>query len=160
MLLSMHLVMKEDGCEPDILVVILANNAITKTEWIEETIQNLIDDPLLSASCPVMSEQDHHPYRCKCLCEDGTLGTWFDFKDKKISTNRQELPKNFIFCHNFWTLNLKNSLYSEVPGQQPWTFMGARVKPVVVEESFDVHDMDSSRPAGTRRKGAPPDTGG
>ena len=29
-------VMKEDGCEPDILVVILANNAITKTEWIEE----------------------------------------------------------------------------------------------------------------------------
>ena len=135
-------VMKEDGCEPDILVVILANNAITKTEWIEETIQNLIDDPLLSASCPVMSEQDHHPYRCKCLCEDGTLGTWFDFKDKKISTNRQELPKNFIFCHNFWTLNLKNSLYSEVPGQQPWTFMGARVKPVVVEESFDVHDME------------------
>ena len=124
------------------LVVILANNAITKTEWIEETIQNLIDDPLLSASCPVMSEQDHHPYRCKCLCEDGTLGTWFDFKDKKISTNRQELPKNFIFCHNFWTLNLKNSLYSEVPGQQPWTFMGARVKPVVVEESFDVHDME------------------
>ena len=106
-------VMKEDGCEPDILVVILANNAITKTEWIEETIQNLIDDPLL-----------------------------FDFKDKKISTNRQELPKNFIFCHNFWTLNLKNSLYSEVPGQQPWTFMGARVKPVVVEESFDVHDME------------------
>lgn len=60
----------------------------------------------------------------------------------KISTNRQELPKNFIFCHNFWTLNLKNSLYSEVPGQQPWTFMGARVKPVVVEESFDVHDME------------------
>lgn len=97
-------VMKEDGCEPDILVVILANNAITKTEWIEETIQNLIDDPLLSASCPVMSEQDHHPYRCKCLCEDGTLGTWFDFKDKKISTNRQELPKILYFVIIFGRL--------------------------------------------------------
>lgn len=135
-------VMKKEGCEPDVLVVILANNAITKTEWIEETVQNLINDPSLSASCPVMSEQDHHPYRCKCLREDGTLGTWFDFEGKRISTNRQELPKNFVFCHNFWTLNLKNSLYSDVPGQQPWTFMGSRVKPVVVEESFDVHDME------------------
>lgn len=135
-------VMKEDGCEPDVLVVILANNAITKTEWIEETVLNLINDPTLSASCPVMSEQDHHPYRCKCLREDGTLGTWFDFEGKNISTNRQDLPKNFVFCHNFWTLNLKNSLYSEEPGQQPWTFMGPRVKPVVVSESFDVHDME------------------
>lgn len=135
-------VMKEGGCEPDVLVVILANNAITKTEWIEETVQNLINDPSLSASCPVMAEQDHHPYRCKCLREDGTLGTWFDFEGKKISTNRQDLPKNYVFCHNFWTLNLKNSLYSDVPGQQPWTFMGPRVKPVVVEESFDVHDME------------------
>lgn len=135
-------VMKDDGCEPDVLVVILANNAITKTEWIEATIQNIIDDPTLSASCPVMSEQDHHPYRCKCLREDGTLGTWFDFEGKKISTNRQDLPKNFVFCHNFWTLNLKNSLYSDELGQQPWTFMGPRVKPVVVPESFDVHNMD------------------
>lgn len=135
-------VMKEDGYEPDVLVVILANNAITKTEWIEETVQNLINDPSLSASCPVMAEQDHHPYRCKCLREDGTLDTWFDFEGKKISTNRQDLPKNFVFCHNFWTLNLKNSLYSDVPGMQPWTFMGSRVKPVVVDESFDVHDME------------------
>lgn len=135
-------VMKEDGCMPDVLVVILANNAITKTEWIEETVLNLINDKSLSASCPVMIEQDHHPYRCKCLLEDGTLGTWFDFDGKTISTNRQDLPKNFVFCHNFWTLNLKNSIYSGVPGQQPWTFMGPRVKPVVVEESFDVHDME------------------
>lgn len=135
-------VMKEDGCIPDILVVILANNAITKTEWIEESIKNLIINPDLSASCPVMLELDHHPYRSKCLREDGCLGTWFDFKNQHISTNRQDLPMNFVFCHNFWTLNLKNSLYSEVPGQQPWTFMGDNVKPVIVKESFDVHDMD------------------
>lgn len=135
-------VMKNDGCEPDILVVILANNAITKTEWIEESIKNLINDPELSASCPVMLEQDHHPFRCKCLREDGCLGTWFDFKGLNVSTNRQDLPMNFAFCHNFWTLNLKKSLYSDVPGQQPWTFMGNYVKPVIVKESFDVHDME------------------
>lgn len=134
-------VMKQDNCEPDILVVILANNATTKTEWIRESIQNLLDNPELSSSCPVMQEQDHHPYRCKRLREDGCLDTWFDFGDQKISTNRQDLPKNFVFCHNFWTLNLKNSLYSG-KGQQPWTFMGENVKPVVVTESFDVHDED------------------
>ena len=85
---------------------------------------------------------DNHPYRSKCLREDGCLGTWFDFEGKNISTNRQDLPPNYVFCHNFWTLNLKNSLYCKDKGQQPWTFMGNNVKPIVVKESFDVHDMD------------------
>ena len=135
-------VMKENGCEPDIIVVILANNAITKTEWIEESIQNLIDNPDLSSSCPVMLEQDHHPYRCKCLRADGCLGTWFDFNNTHVSTNRQDLPMNFVLWHNFWTLNIKNTLRSDMPGQQPWTFMGNNCKPVIVKESFDVHDME------------------
>lgn len=135
-------VMKEDGVEPDILVVILANAAITKSEWIKESIENILENPELSASCPVMLEMDHHPYRSKCLRPDGCLGTWFDFGENKISTNRQDLPQNFVFCHNFWTLNLKNSLYSDQPGQQPWTFMGNNVKPIVVDESFDVHDEE------------------
>lgn len=135
-------VMKEDGVEPDILVVLLANSGIVKKEWIQESIENLIINPELSASVPVLLEQDHHPYRCKCLREDGCLGTWFDFKGRDISTNRQDLPMNFVLCHNFWTLNLKNSLYSDVVGQQPWTFMGNNIKPIVVKESFDVHDED------------------
>lgn len=135
-------VMKDEGVVPDILVVILANNATTKTEWIEESIKNLLDNDKLSASCPVMKEQDHHPYRCKCLREDGCLGTWFDFGDEKISTNRQDLPVNYVLCHNFWTLKLQNSIYSSEKGQQPWTFMGNNIKPIVVEESFDIHDMD------------------
>lgn len=138
-------VMKEDGVEPDILVVLLANSGIVKKEWIQESIDNLIANPELSASVPVLLEQDHHPYRCKCLREDGCLGTWFDFKGRDISTNRQDLPMNFVLCHNFWTLNLKNSLYSDVPGQQPWTFMGNNIKPIVVKESFDVHDEDDLR---------------
>ncbi len=135
-------VMKDDGVEPDILVVLLANSGIVKTEWIEESINNLLKDEKLSASVPVLLEMDNHPYRSKCLREDGCLGTWFDFRGKNISTNRQDLPMNFVLCHNFWTLNLKNSLYSEEEGQQPWTFMGNNIKPIVVKESFDVHDED------------------
>lgn len=135
-------VMKEDGVEPDILVVLLANSGIVKKEWIEESIDNLVKNPELSASVPVLLEMDNHPYRSKCLREDGCLGTWFDFRGKNISTNRQDLPMNFVLCHNFWTLNLKNSLYAKEEGQQPWAFMGNNVKPIIVKESFDVHDED------------------
>ena len=131
-----------NGVNPDILVVLLANSGIIKKEWIEESINNLINTPTLSASCPVILEMDNHPYRSKRLREDGCLDTWFDFKGKHISTNRQDLPMNFVLCHNFWTLNLKNSLYSDKEGQQPWTFMGNNIKPIVVQESFDVHDED------------------
>ena len=138
-------VMKQDGVEPDILVVLLANSGIVKTEWIEEPITQLLKDEALSASVPVLLEMDNHPYRSKRLREDGCLDTWFDFRGKNISTNRQDLPMNFVLCHNFWTLNLKNSLYSSTEGQQPWTFMGSNIKPIVVEESFDVHDEDDIR---------------
>jgi len=138
-------VMKQDGVEPDILVVLLANSGIVKTEWIEESITQLLKDEALSASVPVLLEIDNHPYRSKRLREDGCLDTWFDFRGKNISTNRQDLPMNFVLCHNFWTLNLKNSLYSSTEGQQPWTFMGSNIKPIVVEESFDVHDEDDIR---------------
>ena len=138
-------VMKEDGVEPDILVVLLANSGIVKTEWIEESIQYILKDAKVSAAVPVLLETDNHPYRSKRLREDGCLDTWFDFKGQHISTNRQDLPMNFVLCHNFWTLNLSESLYSEEPGQVPWTFMGNNIKPIVVKESFDVHDEDDIR---------------
>lgn len=135
-------VMKSDGVEPDILVVLLANSGIVKKEWIEESVKELIEKPTLSAACPVLLEMDNHPYRSKCIREDGCLGTWFDFKGSNISTNRQDLPMNFVLCHNFWTLRLENSLYAKEEGQQPWTFMGNNIKPIVVQESFDVHDEE------------------
>ena len=138
-------VMKEDGVEPDILIVLLANSGIVKTEWIEESIQYILKDAKVSAAVPVLLEMDNHPYRSKRLREDGCLDTWFDFKGQHISTNRQDLPKNFVLCHNFWTLNLSESLYSKEPGQVPWTFMGNNIKPIVVKESFDVHDEDDIR---------------
>lgn len=138
-------VMKENGVNPDILVVLLANSGIVKTEWIEESIQNILDNDKISASVPVLLEMDNHPYRSKRLREDGCLDTWFNFRGKHISTNRQDLPMNFVLCHNFWTLNLKNSLYSSEDGQQPWTFMGNNIKPIVLQESFDVHDEEDLR---------------
>jgi N-acylneuraminate cytidylyltransferase len=135
-------IMENENVKPDILVVLLANSGIVKTEWIEESIQNIIKNNTISASIPVILEMDNHPYRAKRLREDGCLDTWFDFKGKSISTNRQDLPMNFVLCHNFWTLNLKNSIYNNEQGQQPWTFMGNNIKPIVVKESFDVHDED------------------
>ena len=137
-------VMKADGVEPDILVVLLANSAIVKTEWIERSIHDLTENPEITASVPVMLEQDHHPFRAKRLREDGCLDTFFDFKGEKISTNRQDLPKCYFLCHNFWTLNV-HSLYSETDGQPPWTFMGNNIKPIVVDECFDVHNEDDLR---------------
>ena len=139
------MVMKEDCVVPDILVVLLANSGIVKKEWIEESIQYILHDTTTSAAVPVLLEMDNHPFRSKRLREDGCLDTWFDFRDKNISTNRQDLPMNFVLCHNFWTLNLKESIYSENGGQQPWTFMGNKIKPIVVKESFDVHDEEDIR---------------
>lgn len=135
-------VMKNDGIYPDILVVLLANSGIIKSEWIQESIENIVENDYLSAVVPVLLEMDNHPYRSKRLREDGCLDTWFDFKGKSISTNRQDLPENFVLCHNFWTLNLKHSLYQNDEGQQPWTFMGNNIKPIIIKESFDVHDEE------------------
>lgn len=139
------MIMKEDGVIPDILVVLLANSGIIKMEWIEESVINILENKNISASVPVLLEMDNHPYRSKRLREDGCLDTWFDFNGQKISTNRQDLPKNFVLCHNFWTLNIERSIYCKEDGQKPWTFMGNNIKPIVVKESFDVHDEDDIR---------------
>ena len=135
-------VMKGDGVEPDILVVLLANSGIVRRELVQQSIQAIIDNPSLSAVCPVEKDQDHHPFRAKRLRADGCLEPFFDFENQKVSTNRQDLCTCYYFCHNFWTLNLKNSLYSPTPGQPPWSFMGNNILPLEVEDCFDVHDME------------------
>lgn len=138
-------IMKSEGVEPDILVVLLANSAIVKKEWIHESIQSIVDNPEISAVCPVEMDQDHHPFRAKKLREDGCLDTFFDFSGQKVSTNRQDLCSCYYLCHNFWTLNVKKSIYSKDGGQPPWSFMGNNIKPIVVEDCFDVHDMEDIR---------------
>jgi CMP-N,N'-diacetyllegionaminic acid synthase len=132
---------ERDNFEPDILVVLLGNNVTTKTEWIDEGIVYILKDKSISSVVPVLNDQDYHPFRAKTLNTDGFLDTFFDFTGKQISTNRQELPPCFYLCHNFWILNVKESVYKE-GGQQPWVFMGNKIKPIIVDECFDVHDED------------------
>jgi len=127
-----------DSFSPDILVVIMANSATVKTEWIESGINAIVDNDSISAVVPVHQEQDHHPYRAKKLNKNGMLEPFFDFKNIEVSTNRQELEASFFLCHNFWVLNIKESI-SKKEGQKPWTFLGSNISPIVVDECFDVH---------------------
>lgn len=122
---------------PDILIVLLANNISIKTEWIETAINHLIEDPTLSAVTPAYDDQDHHPYRAKSVGADGTIQSFLPLAGD-VSTNRQDLPPCYYLCHNFWALNLHNSVRNGT-GHPPWSFMGPRVKPLIVEESVDVH---------------------
>jgi CMP-N,N'-diacetyllegionaminic acid synthase len=130
--------MKElDGHEPDILVVLLANNVSVVPSWIDESITRILDDPTISAVVPVYEDQDHHPYRAKSVGPDGAVEPFLPLKGD-VSTNRQDLPHCYYLCHNFWTLNLHRSVRNGC-GHPPWSFMGPRVMPIVVEETVDVH---------------------
>lgn len=139
-------VMKEqDDYEPDIVIVLLANNAIIKTSWIDQCIEVILNDHNVSAVVPVLQEQDHHPYRAKKVSDDGFLVPFVDgLEDKEISSNRQELTPCYHLGHNFWVLNVSKSLYS-TNGLPPWRFMGRTVKPFFVDVCFDVHTLEDIR---------------
>lgn len=124
----------------DVLIVLMANTVMVKSEWIKDCVTEIFRDPTLTTVAPVYKEMDHHPFRCKALDEDGNLVPFFDFKGKTISTNRQELPPAYFLCHNFWVLNLK--AIDRSVGLAPWTFMGDKVKPYPVDKAFDVHTED------------------
>lgn len=133
-----------DGIEPDILVVLLANSATIKSDWIAKGINAILKDSSISSVVPVYQEQNFHPYRAKRLNENGSLDTFFDFTDVEVASNRQELEPCYFLCHNFWVLNMKNSLYWE-DGQKPWVHLGNNIKPIIVDGCFDVHTEDDLR---------------
>lgn len=134
-------VMKNEGISCEILVVILGNNVAIQSEWMAEAIRLLQEDPTLSAVVPVMQDQDHHPYRCKRVGEDGLLTSFMNLEGMTISSNRQELPPAYFLCHNFWALRLDKSLYG-APGEPPWGFLGTCVKPLVVDHTIDIHSEE------------------
>jgi CMP-N,N'-diacetyllegionaminic acid synthase len=136
-LLEMHL----ENIYPDILVVLLANSPTIKPKWIRDCVQIMMEDSDCSAVVPAVVEMDHHPYRAKRKNTDGSIESFFDFRKKIISSNRQELPKCFFLCHNFWVLRVTNGL-NEAEGEAPWNFMGSKVMPYEVEESFDIHVVE------------------
>jgi CMP-N-acetylneuraminic acid synthetase len=133
--------MRIRGVDPDIVVVLLANSATLKAEWIESAIQEMIHDESITAMAPCYQEQDHHPYRAKRIDENGFLDTFVNLDDIDVSSNRQELETCVFFAHNFWVLRVKNSLEAD-GGQKPWVFMGDKVKPIMVEGCFDVHTVE------------------
>ena len=131
-------VMESDGCLPDILVVLLANNVTIRSEWITDCVKIMMDNMNVSAVVPVYQDNDHHPLRAKIIDEDGKLGMYIK-TDGEVSTNRQELPKCFFLAHNFWVLNVQQVLSNE-GGQPPWSFMGNNIYPYIIKESIDIHD--------------------
>lgn len=135
---ALEFMKKNDGYEPDILVVILGNAISIKREWILDSVEMLRKNNV-SAVVPVHIEQNFHPFRAKRIDSEGILKPYFDFPDNVISSNRQDLPANYFLCHNFWTLDVKKSILSD-SGLPPWNFMGDSVIPIIIDRTIDVHD--------------------
>lgn len=126
--------------QPDILVVVLANNVTIKSEWIDLCIEKMVNDPSISSVVPVYEDNDHHPLRAKTIGEDGKLQMYGGNINKTISTNRQDLPKCYFLAHNIWVINVKEMLKSNGKnGQQPWTFLGNNIDYLEIDESLDIH---------------------
>ena len=132
-------VMQNIKIYPDILIVLLCNNVTIKASWIEQSINDILNDNSITSVCPVEYDQDHHPYRAKTISR--FLQPFFDFSNINVSTNRQDLSPCVFLCHNFWTLNVKKSLFNS-NGQKPWVFLGDKIKPIFVSGCFDVHNTD------------------
>lgn len=138
---ALGIIKEKTGGYPDLLIVLLGNTVFLKTKWLSEAIEILQQYPDITAVTPAYKEQDNHPFRARKMDKSGCLIPYFDFADATISTNRQDLPDNYFFSHNFWALRLENGhLPSE--GHQPWTFMGKKVRPLIIEEGFDVHTAE------------------
>lgn len=127
---------KKDGFEPEIIVVLLANSPTIKFEWIEKSISMIKSNKKLSAVVPVVKNNDYHPLRAKKISNN--LIKPFMKNKKNISTNRQDLEPSYFLAHNFWTIRSKEIIMNR--GENPWKFMGPKVKPLIINESVDVHE--------------------
>jgi len=133
--------LKKRSIYPDILVVLLANSATIKTTWIDDCIEVLLKDQSATAAVPVVLDLDRHPIRAKRINSGGYLSSFFPEKATHVSTNRQALEPSYFLCHNFWTIRVRSGIL-ENKGQGPWSFMGKRPVPYIVEQSFDVHSNE------------------
>lgn len=131
-------IMRAEDNLPDILVVVLANNVTIRSQWIGDCVRMMKEDPTLTAVVPVYEDNDHHPLRAKSMDGDGLLQMYEKDVQGTVSTNRQDLPACYFLSHNFWVLHVA-SLLSGKPGQQPWSFMGDRIKPYLIDSSIDIH---------------------
>ena len=127
----------KDKFKPEIIVVLLANSPIIKAKWIIDCIKIIINNKKVTAAVPVVLNNDHNPYRAKKI-KNGYLRNFVKTK-KKISSNRQQLNKSFFLCNNFWVI--RTSAIIREKGEGPWNFMGKFVRPYLVKNSIDIHNM-------------------
>jgi len=130
----------KDNLKPDILIIMMANCATTKSHQIEDCINLIKKDKSLSAVVPVIQNNDHHPFRAKRIREDGLIDPFVPLQGHDIAPNRQQLEPNYFLSHSFYVLRVKNCFKGN--GQPPWNYMGDKVKPYIVNYSLDVHSKD------------------
>jgi len=133
---------RKQNCNPEILVVLLANNVTIKSEWISECIIRMRQDASISSVVPVYQDNDHHPLRAKRIDTNGSLFTYIENSPspQQISSNRQDLPKCYFLAHNFWVLNVQ-MLEKPFEGEPPWRFMGKSVSPYIIDKPVDLHEQ-------------------
>lgn len=128
--------LKNKNIKPDIILVLLGNAPIIKYNWIRKSINILKKNKKISSVVPVLKDNDHNPYRCKKI-NNGFLKNFFEYKNKNIPSNRQELPNSYFLAHNFWLVRTKSILKND--GEKPWSFLGKKVKPLLIKNSIDIH---------------------
>mgnify|MGYP001248840247 CR=1 FL=1 len=130
--------LKKKKINPEILVVLLANAPIIKSEWIKKCLDTMLKNKEISAVIPVIEDNDRHPIRAKKISK-GYLKGYIKSK-LGVSTNRQDLEKNYFLCHNFWVI--RTSAIYKNDGFDPWKFMGKKVKPFIIKHSIDIHNYE------------------
>ena len=131
--------LENDLC-PDILTVLMANSATISSDQLLNAFNLIMSDENISSVVPVIVNQDHHPFRARRV-KDGRLVSYFDGLSN-LSSNRQELPQNFFMTHSFWMIRLSNGALPLSDSATPWEFMGPNIKPLVIDYSVDIHDLE------------------
>ncbi|MHA6267703.1 hypothetical protein [uncultured Aliiroseovarius sp.] len=131
-------VLEAEGKKPEILVVFLCNVGTHRPGLVDHCIQQLIDNPELDSVVTVEERNEYHPLRTKKAGPDGNLVPFLE-TEGPISTNRQDLEPALFIDHTFWVLRVSSCFGPEAQGQQPWDFMGQRIKGVPNSGSIDIH---------------------
>lgn len=123
----------------DIVVVQHANVGTITNEIIDACVDQLLEDPSLSAVVPSHEKSEYHPFRGKRLDAKGFMLP-FDPTAGEVSANRQDLPVCLFFDHSIWAL--RTEAIRDPNGQGPWPCMGQRIKPFITHGCLDVHDLE------------------
>ena len=132
----------EDIRTSDILIVQHANVATIYPGLINESIELLINDASITSVVPAHVNYEYNPYRC--FFQDGENGLVPAMSDMyKMSPNRQELPIPVFLDHSFWCIRTKN--INKSFDFSPWNALGNKIKPLVCQGMFDIHDEEDLR---------------